>query len=70
MTLYEPPHEKTNCLHMRKQRRRPASRKRDQRLCFRYTDSTKVQGKGAIRKRLPLQKPRREKQTNSKVLIP
>ena len=38
----ELPHEKTNNLHMRKQRCRSASRLReaDQRLCFRYTDST------------------------------
>ena len=39
----EPPHGKTNNLHMRKQRRRSASRlhrEADQRLCFRYTDST------------------------------
>ena len=33
---YEPRHEKTGFLHMRKQRLRSA----DQRLCFRYTDST------------------------------
>ena len=34
---YEPPHEKTNNLHMqKKQRRRSAS----QRLCFRYMDTT------------------------------
>ena len=33
---YEPPHEKTNNLHMQNQRRRSA----DQCLCFRYTDST------------------------------
>ena len=32
----EPRHEKTNILHMRKQRRREA----DQRLCFRYIEST------------------------------
>ena len=47
--LFEPPHEKTNNLHMRKQRRRSASRlpdqlrgkrEADQRLCFRYSDST------------------------------
>ena len=39
---YEPRHEKTNGLHMRKQRRRSASRnsEADQRLCFRYIDST------------------------------
>ena len=39
---YEPRREKTGFLHMRKQRRRSASRYReaDQRLCFRYTDST------------------------------
>ena len=39
----EPPYGKTNNLHMRKQRRRSASRlnrEADQRLCFRYTDST------------------------------
>ena len=34
----EPRHETTGFLHMRKQRRRSASRY--QRLCFRYTDST------------------------------
>ena len=40
------PHEKINNLHMRKHRRRSASRadrgnrEADQRLCFRYTDST------------------------------
>ena len=36
-------HEKTNVMHMRNQRRRSASRyyrEADQRLCFRYTDST------------------------------
>ena len=40
--IYEPLCEKTGFLHMRKQRRRLASRNReaDQRLCFRYTDST------------------------------
>ena len=42
--LYEPRYEKTGFLHMRKQRRRSASRcgnrKADQRLCFRYTEST------------------------------
>ena len=40
--LYEPRYEKTGFLHMRIQRRRSASRNReaDQRLCFRYTDST------------------------------
>ena len=32
---FEPRHEKTNNVHMRKQRRRA-----DQRLCFRYLDST------------------------------
>ena len=39
---YEPRCEKTGFLHMRKQRRRSASRYReiDQRLCFHYTDST------------------------------
>ena len=38
----EPPHEKTNNLHMRKQRRRSVSgnREADQRLCFHYMDST------------------------------
>ena len=42
----EPRHEKTNVLHMQKQRRRSASRllrsnrEADQRLCFRYLDST------------------------------
>ena len=39
----ELPHEKTNNLRMRKQRRRSASRyyrEADQRLCFRYMDST------------------------------
>ena len=40
-TLIEPRCEKTGFLHMRKQRRRSAShREADQRLCFRYTDST------------------------------
>ena len=40
--IFQPRHEKTNILHMRKQRRRSVSRNReaDQRLCFRYTDST------------------------------
>ena len=33
---YEPRHEETGFLHMRKQRRRSAN----QRLCFRYIDST------------------------------
>ena len=33
--LYEPPHQKSNNLHMRKQRRRSAVP-----LCFRFTDST------------------------------
>ena len=39
---FEPRREKTGFMHMRKQRRRSASRYReaDQRLCFRYTDST------------------------------
>ena len=37
---YEPRHEKTGFLHMPKQRRRSASPEADQRLCFRYTDST------------------------------
>ena len=32
--------EKTNVLHMRKQRRRSGNREADQRLCFRYIDST------------------------------
>ena len=32
----EPHHEKSNILHMRKQRRRSAN----QRLCFRYIDNT------------------------------
>ena len=36
--INEPPHEKTNNLHMRKQRRR--NREADHRLCFRCTDST------------------------------
>ena len=40
MDQHEPRHEKTGFLHMRKQRRRSASREADQRLCFRYTDST------------------------------
>ena len=42
VTIIEPRREKTGFLHMRKQRRRSASRYReaDQRLCFRYTDST------------------------------
>ena len=37
--LYELHREKTGILPMRKQRRRSA-READQRLCFRYTDST------------------------------
>ena len=39
---YEPRREKTDFSHMRKQRRRSAcgNREADQRLCFRYTDST------------------------------
>ena len=45
---YEPRHERTGFLHMRKQRRRSASRldqlrgnrEADQRLCFRYIAST------------------------------
>ena len=39
--IYEPCYEKTSVLHMRKQRRRSASRllKADQRLCIRYIDS-------------------------------
>ena len=36
---YEPRHEKTCFLQMRKQRRRSACAA-DQRLCFRYIDST------------------------------
>ena len=47
-TGYEPRREKTNILHMPKQRRRSISfavtavtaKLIDQRLCFRYTDST------------------------------
>ena len=39
MVTFEPPHEKTNNLQMRKQRRRSASRC-VQCLCFHYTDST------------------------------
>ena len=35
---YEPCHEKTSLLHMRKQRR--SHGEADQRLCFRYTDGT------------------------------
>ena len=35
-STYEPRHEKTNALHMQKQRQREA----DQCLCFRYIDST------------------------------
>ena len=39
--IYEPRREKTGFLHMRKQRHRSAShREADQRLCFRYIDST------------------------------
>ena len=37
--LYEPHHEKTGFLHMRKQRCRSNS-EADQHLCFHYTDST------------------------------
>ena len=39
---YEPPHEKTNNLHMRNQRRRSvrSNCEADHRSCFRYTDST------------------------------
>ena len=37
--IYEPRYEKTDFLHMRKERRRSAAAA-DQRLCFRYTDST------------------------------
>ena len=39
---YEPPHEKTNNLHMRNQRRRSvrSNCEADHRPCFRYTDST------------------------------
>ena len=44
LALNEPHREKTGLLPMRKQRRRSASargnREADQRLCFRYTDST------------------------------
>ena len=46
LIVNEPPHGKTNNLHMRKQRRRSASQlprsnwEADQRLCFRYTEST------------------------------
>ena len=36
--IIEPLHEKTNKMHIRKQRRRA-----DQRICFRYTDSTMPQ---------------------------
>ena len=36
---FEPRHEKTGFLHMRKQSRR-SDREADQRLCFRYIDST------------------------------
>ena len=40
--IFEPRPEKTGFLHMRKQRRRSArgNSEADQRLCFRYTDST------------------------------
>ena len=40
--LFEPRHEKTGFLPVRKQRRRSASQlcEADQRLCFRYSDST------------------------------
>ena len=42
---YEPPHGKTNNLHRQKQgadqlRGNRGNREADQRLCFRYTDST------------------------------
>ena len=38
---YDLRHERTNILHMRKQRRGSASRREaDQRLCFHYIDST------------------------------
>ena len=39
---FEPRHEKTNILHMQKQRRRSASQYRevDQRLCFSFIDNT------------------------------
>ena len=42
ISTYEPHHEKTGFLHMRKQRRRSAfgNREADQRLCFRYIDIT------------------------------
>ena len=42
LDTFEPRHEKTNILHMRKQRRISASRNReaDQRLCFRCIEST------------------------------
>ena len=42
LVVFERRHEKTGFLHMRKQRRRSAcgNREADQRLCFRYTDST------------------------------
>ena len=36
LSMFVPPHEKTNNLNMQKQRRRSA----DQRLCFCYSDST------------------------------
>ena len=43
-TTFEPCHEKINILYMQKQRRRSAliysNLKDDQRLCFRYMDST------------------------------
>ena len=39
LSKIEPPHQKTDNLHMQKQRRRSAC-EADQRLCFRYTDST------------------------------
>ena len=41
--LYEPRHEKTGFLHMRKNKdayQLCGNREADQRLCFRYTDST------------------------------
>ena len=43
LKIFEPRREKTGFLHMRKQRRRSASRlhrEADQRLWFRFTDST------------------------------
>ena len=42
LMIYEPRHEKTNILHMRKQGadQLRGNREADQRLCFRYIDST------------------------------